>query len=104
MTYALSDRNKRSILNLCINCKEGTTFVESKESSDEAHTCTLIFKYVDKFVEQVRAQNVVQIVTDNASNNMAATKLMREKRPGIFWSSCATHTINLMFESIGKLK
>ncbi|KZV47820.1 hypothetical protein F511_31897 [Dorcoceras hygrometricum] len=28
---------------------------------------------------------------------------MKEKRPGIFWSSCATHTINLMLESIGKL-
>ena len=84
MTDAWSDRKRRSILNLCVNCKEGTTFLESKESSDEAHTAELIFEYVDKCVEQVGAQNIVQIVTDNATNNMAAAKLMREKRSEIF--------------------
>ncbi|XP_075479611.1 uncharacterized protein LOC142520502 [Primulina tabacum] len=94
---------RRSILNLCVNCKEGTVFLESKESSNEAHTAGLIFEYVDKCVEQVGAHNVVQIVTDNATNNMTAVKLMKEKQPGIFWTSCATHTVNLMFESIGKL-
>ncbi|KZV45877.1 hypothetical protein F511_35545, partial [Dorcoceras hygrometricum] len=103
MTDAWIDRKRRSILIMCVNCREGTTFLESKESSDEAHTARLIFEYVDKCVEHVGAQNVVQIVTDNATNNMAAAKLMKEKRPGIFWSSCATHTINLMLESIGKL-
>ncbi|XP_073024252.1 uncharacterized protein [Primulina eburnea] len=103
MTDAWSDRKRRSILNLCVNCKEGTAFLESKESSDEAHTAGHIFEYVDKCVEQVGAHNVVQIVTDNATNNMVAAKLMKEKRPGIFWSSCATHTVNLMLESIGKL-
>ncbi|XP_073030706.1 uncharacterized protein [Primulina eburnea] len=103
MIDAWSDRKRRSILNLCVNCKEGTVFLESKESSEEAHTAGLIFEYVDKCVEQVGAHNVVQIVTDNAINNMAAAKLMKEKWPGIFWSSCATHTVNLMLESIGKL-
>jgi len=34
---------------------------------------------------------------------MAAAKLLREKRPNIFWTSCATHTLNLMLEAIGKL-
>ncbi|KZV55498.1 hypothetical protein F511_38876 [Dorcoceras hygrometricum] len=104
MTDAWTDRKRRSILNMCVNCKEGTTFLESKESSDEAHTARLIFEYVDKCVELVGAQNVVQIVTDNATNNMDAAKLMKKKRPVIFWSSCATHTINLMLESIGKLQ
>ncbi|XP_073065998.1 uncharacterized protein [Primulina eburnea] len=103
MTCAWSDRKRRSILNLCVNCKEGTVFFESKESSDEAHTAGLIFEYVDKCVEQVGAQNVVHIVTDNATNNMDAAKLMKEKQPGVFWSSCATHTVNLMLESFGKL-
>jgi len=46
----------------------------------------------------------VQVVTDNASNNMVAKALLSVKRPNIFWSSCATHTLNLMLEGIGKLK
>lgn len=43
------------------------------------------------------------MVTDNAANNMAAAKLLKEVRPTIFWTSCATHTINLMVEGITKL-
>ncbi|KAK2641468.1 hypothetical protein Ddye_023231 [Dipteronia dyeriana] len=34
---------------------------------------------------------------------MVATKMLKEKRPSIFWPSCATHTINLMLDSIAKL-
>lgn len=44
----------------------------------------------------------VQVVTHNASNNMAAAKLMMEKRPNVFWTSCVTHTLNHMLEGTGK--
>ncbi|KAL5774763.1 hypothetical protein ACOSP7_012320 [Xanthoceras sorbifolium] len=43
MTDTWSDIKRRSIMNLCVNCSEGTTFLSSKESSDEAHTADLIF-------------------------------------------------------------
>jgi hypothetical protein len=46
---------------------------------------------------------VVQVVTDNASNNMGAKKLLHVKRPRIFWTSCASHTINLMLQGIGNM-
>ncbi|KAL5739818.1 hypothetical protein ACOSQ2_028998 [Xanthoceras sorbifolium] len=103
MTDAWTDRKRRSIMNLCVNCRLGTTFVSSKESSEEAHTGEHIFDYVFKCIEDVGPENVVQVVTDNASNNMAAAKLLKDRMPHIFWSSCATHTINLMLEGIGKI-
>ncbi|KAK3228897.1 hypothetical protein Dsin_000778 [Dipteronia sinensis] len=34
---------------------------------------------------------------------MVAAKMLKVKMTSIFWSSCATHTINLMLEGIGKL-
>ncbi|KAF0933220.1 hypothetical protein E2562_016164 [Oryza meyeriana var. granulata] len=104
MTDAWTDQKRRSIMNLCVNCNIGTSFIESREASSESHTGELIFEYVDTCIEKVGADNVVQIVTDNASNNMAAKDLMYIKRPNLFWSSCATHTINLMLEGIGKMK
>ncbi|KAG5549569.1 hypothetical protein RHGRI_014779 [Rhododendron griersonianum] len=52
MTDAWSDRKRRSIMNLCVNCKEGTTFLSSKETSDESHTGEYIFNYVDKCIEE----------------------------------------------------
>ncbi|XP_062222565.1 uncharacterized protein LOC133921624 isoform X1 [Phragmites australis] len=104
MTDAWTDQKRRSIMNLCLHCSIGTSFLESKEASDESHTGQVIFDYVNSCIERVGANNVVQVVTDNASNNMAAKDLMYVERPNIFWSSCATHTINLMLEGIGKMK
>jgi hypothetical protein len=82
----------------------GSSFLESKEVSEESHTGQLIFEYVDACIERVGAENVVQVVTDNASKNMAAKDLLFVKRPNIFWTSCATHTLNLMLEGMGKMK
>ncbi|KAL5762315.1 hypothetical protein ACOSP7_018579 [Xanthoceras sorbifolium] len=81
MTDAWSDRKRRSIMHLCVNCKIGTTFLSSKESSDKAHTGEHIFQYVDGCIEQVGPKNIIQVVTDNATNNMAAAKLLKVKRP-----------------------
>jgi hypothetical protein len=106
MTDAWTDQKRRSIMNLCVNSCIGTSFVESMEVSAESHTGEFIFEFVDRFIEKLGAgaEHVVQVVTDNASNNMAAKDLLYIKRPHIFWSSCATHTINLMLEAIGKMK
>ncbi|CAN1800741.1 hypothetical protein LINPERHAP1_LOCUS22670 [Linum perenne] len=79
------------------------SFIKSKDTSGIAHTSDVIFDLVDSAIEEVGAKHVVQVVTDNASNNMGAKALLLEKRPNIFWSSCATHTINLMLQGIVNL-
>ncbi|XP_066351316.1 uncharacterized protein [Miscanthus floridulus] len=103
MTDAWSDRKRRSIMNLCTNCADGSSFISSKEMSNVSHTSEVIFELVDKAIENIGPDDVVQVVTDNASNNMGAKKLLLEKRPNIFWISCATHTINLMLQGIGNM-
>lgn len=103
MTDAWTDRKRRSIMNLCVNSKAGTVFLSCKESSDVAHTSEMIFEYVDQCIEQIGPEKVIQVVTDNASNNMGAAKLLKVKRPSMFWTSCATHSINLALEGIAKL-
>ncbi|XP_073120748.1 uncharacterized protein [Henckelia pumila] len=69
----------------------------------EAHTGLYIFEFVEKYIIEIGLQHVVQVVTDNTTNNMAAADLLKVTQPQIFWTSCATHTINLMLEAIGKL-
>ncbi|CAL1368377.1 unnamed protein product [Linum trigynum] len=39
----------------------------------------------------------------HASNNMEAKALLLKKRPNIFLSSCATHTVNLMLQGINNI-
>ncbi|CAD6220592.1 unnamed protein product [Miscanthus lutarioriparius] len=103
MTDAWSNRKRRSIMNLCTNCADGTSFISSKEMSHVSHTSEVIFDLVDKAIKEIGLDNVVQVLTDNASNNMGAKRLLEEKRPHIFWTSCATHTINLMLQGIGNM-
>jgi hypothetical protein len=106
MTDAWTDQKRRSIMNLCINCCIGTSFVQSKEVSAESHTGEFIFEFVDNFIEKFGdgKKHIVQVVTDNAANNMAAKDMLYVKRPNLFWTSCATHTINLVLEGIGKMR
>jgi hypothetical protein len=91
MTDAWTDQKRRSIMNVCVNCSIGTSFLHSKETSAESHTGQLIFESVKSSIVRIGVENVVQVVTDNASNNMAAKDLLYVEWPNIFWTSCATH-------------
>lgn len=42
-------------------------------------------------------------LTDNAANYVAAGRLLEKEFPGLYWSPCAAHCINLMFQDFGKL-
>ena len=52
MTGAWSDKKRRSIMNLCTNCADGTSFISSKEMSDVSHTSEVVFELVDKAIEE----------------------------------------------------
>ncbi|CAN1829507.1 hypothetical protein LINPERHAP1_LOCUS32514 [Linum perenne] len=103
----LKDRDEEKMKNGCSLMTDAWTdmksFIKSKDTSNVSHTSEVIFNLVDNAIQEVGAEHVVQVVTDNASNNMGAKALLLEKCPNIFWSSCATHTINLMLQGIGNL-
>ena len=52
-------------------------------------------------IKEVGDVNVVQIVTNNGSAFVKAGKLLMKKY-NLYWTSCAAHCIDLMFEDIGK--
>ncbi|XP_019261290.1 PREDICTED: uncharacterized protein LOC109239218 [Nicotiana attenuata] len=55
-----------------------------------------------KTIEKVGKENVVQVVTDNASENVSAGKMMQGVYTHIYWTPCAAYCINLMFGDIFK--
>ena len=52
-------------------------------------------------IKEVGEANVMQIVTNNGSTFVKAGKLLMKKY-NLYWTPCATHCIDLMFEDIGK--
>jgi hypothetical protein len=63
----------------------------------------LLHKLFRDVVLFVRLENIVHMMTGNAFNYIVAGKLLVEEFPSIFWSSCATHYINLMLQDVDRL-
>ncbi|XP_042466041.1 uncharacterized protein LOC122048553 [Zingiber officinale] len=71
--------------------------------TDKRQRTLINFLLLDRFVERVGEVNVIQVVTDSASNNVLAGKLLEAKRPHLYWTPCAAHCVDLILEDIGKL-
>eukprot|EP00253_Pinus_taeda_P018293 PITA_18293 len=102
MSDGWTDQRNRTIINFLVFIPQGTMFLKSVDASDKVKDGHLLFQLLDQVVEEGVA-NVVQIITDNASNYVLAGKLLEEKYKTIFWTPCAAHCIDLMLEDIGKL-
>ena len=102
MTDGWTDRKRRTILNFLVNSPRGTIFLKSIDAYDIGKTTDKVFKMMDDIVEEVGEEDVIQIVTDNATNYKAAWELLMQKRKKLYWTPCATHCIDLMLEDFEK--
>ncbi|KAM0924434.1 hypothetical protein ACQ4PT_004856 [Festuca glaucescens] len=91
-------------MNLVVHSAYGVVFLKSVDcSAMKKDDGKYIFELVDSCIDEVGEKHVVQLVTDNASVNVAASAMLKAKRPNIFWNGCAAHYTDLMLEDIGKL-
>ncbi|XP_050908071.1 uncharacterized protein LOC127121659 [Lathyrus oleraceus] len=84
MSDGWTDRKGRTLINFLANCPAGTMFVKSVDASNYAKTGDKLAELLDTFVEEMGEQNVVQLITDNGSNYVAAGKILTSKRPNMF--------------------
>ncbi|CAN1756390.1 hypothetical protein LINPERHAP1_LOCUS6126, partial [Linum perenne] len=101
MSDGWTDRKQRSICNFLVNSPKGTVFIESLDTSHSKNT-QKVFEMLDDVVEKAGEENVIQIVTDNASAYKAAEAKLMEKRTHLFWTPCAAHCLDLMLEDLEK--
>lgn len=66
------DRKGRALINFLVNTPRGSVFIESVDASSYSHTGENLFKLFDRFIQKVGPDDVIQIVTDSASNNVLA--------------------------------
>lgn len=104
MADGWSDQNRRTLINFLVYCPKGTIFLKSVDASAFSKTAELLYDLFKEVVKFVGAAHVVQIVTDNASNYVAAGRLLEREFPTLYWSPCAAHCLNLMFNDMGKLE
>ncbi|CAN1141743.1 hypothetical protein LINPERPRIM_LOCUS25651 [Linum perenne] len=102
MSDGWTDRKRRSICNFLVNSPKGTAFIESLDTSHYSKNTQKVFEMLDDVVEKVGEENVIQVITDNASAYKAAGAKLMEKRQHLFWTPCAAHCLDLMLEDLEK--
>ena len=88
---------KLSIINFMVYSKGSTIFLKFVDASNYLKDNKYIYGLLKDVIKEVSKQNMVQIVMDNGS---AFVTLM--KKYNLYWTPCAAHCIDLMFEDIGK--
>ncbi|KAL0461872.1 UNVERIFIED_CONTAM: hypothetical protein Slati_0074800, partial [Sesamum latifolium] len=73
-----------------------------KEEVNEK-TVEYISQFISSGIEEIGPSNVVQFVTDNASNYIAAGYMIEQKYPHIVKTSCAAYCLDLILEDIDEV-
>ncbi|KAH7442960.1 hypothetical protein KP509_02G010000 [Ceratopteris richardii] len=99
-----SDTRHRPIINFLASSIHGTIFLKSIDTSGHQKSGEFIFKHLKEIIIEVGPENVVQVCMDNASNCVRAGEMVENEWPHIFFTRCACHCLDLLFEDIGKLE
>ena len=96
-----TEPTKLSIINLMVYSKGSIIFLKSVDASYKIKDNKYIYGLLKYVIKEVGEANVIQIVTDNGLAFVKAEKLLMKKY-NLYWTPCASHYIDLMFEDIGK--
>ena len=66
-------------------------------------TRAYIWEHIQKAIEEIETDNIVQVVTDNGSNCVAMGRLLEDTYPKIHWTPCVSHCLDLLMEDLGKV-
>ncbi|RVW81111.1 hypothetical protein CK203_044711 [Vitis vinifera] len=94
MSDGWTNGKSRCLINFLVNSLADTWFMKSIDASDTIKNGENMFKYLDEVVEEIGEENVVQVITDNASNYVNAGMRLMEKRSRLWWTPCAAHCID----------
>jgi len=73
------DKRGRSIINFLVNSTKSTFYLYSIDASAETKTADYIASTLDKAIQRIGVEKVVQICTNNAGNYVKAGKKLMEK-------------------------
>ncbi|KAK9047980.1 hypothetical protein SSX86_033058 [Deinandra increscens subsp. villosa] len=104
VTDGWSDPNRTPLINFMAASGNGPMFIKSVNCSGEYKDKFFIAKLMKEVINEVGHENVVQVITDNASVCKAAGELIMSEFHDIYWTPCVVHTLNLALKNICEAK
>jgi hypothetical protein len=84
MSNSWMDRKGRTLINFLVQCPRETMFIKSIDASTHNKDATLLCELLDGFIQEIGLQQVVQIITNNATNYVVVDKLLMGRHPTMF--------------------
>ena len=72
------------MINFLVYCPKGIVFLESVDTSHASKTINLLYKLFRDVVLYVGPENIGHIVTNNATNYVAAGRLLEAECPRLY--------------------
>jgi hypothetical protein len=104
MSDGWTDTRQCHLINFLANGPAGTYFLGSVDASSEVASTNMLADLLEKKINKIGKEHVVQVVTDNEANFKAIGRILMERIPHLFWTTCAAHCLDLLLEDIGKIK
>ena len=84
MCYDWNSITRKSIINFMVYCDRSMIFLSSIDTTNIPKAADYIFSLMDKIVEEVKEENVMQVVTNNEASFKTGGMLLKEKRKHLF--------------------
>ena len=76
MTDGWTDQKRRTLINFLVYCPKGTIFLKSVDVSNVSKTARLLHRLFKEVILYVGVENIMHVVTNNASNYVVVGKLL----------------------------
>ncbi|KAK8481028.1 hypothetical protein V6N13_092896 [Hibiscus sabdariffa] len=93
-----SNCKQDQLINVIATNSRGAMFMYSGVFNGVEKAGQVIGDFLLEAIEKIGPSNVLQVVTDNAKNCIAAGREVQKVHKHIFWSPCVCHTLNLIFK------
>ena len=97
-----SNIKNKPLLNIILVCPNGEAFLDCIDTSGEDKTGQYIADCIAKEINAVGPSNVIQVITDSASNCKSSWQI--DTFPHITCSPCAAHCLDLLLEDLSKIE
>jgi hypothetical protein len=78
-------------------------FLQAFDTTSKTKVATYIVDTICEMIEKVGNENVVKVVTNNATICKNVGRIIEDKYPHITYNGCTTHGIDLVLEDIGEI-
>lgn len=96
------DQRNRHLINVILQSPKGEMFLNAVDCEGQMKDSQFNANILIEEIELVGPENVVQVITDNATVHRAISLSIEGKYKHIFWTPCVVHSLNLMLSKMEK--